>query len=469
MKGIGRAFVGALFCVCSPIETMHSSSAAESANDLPPAVARKLELVRLLKAEKFAELEQRMAALFRAIDVGGAEKNKAANDLTAFSRADPEIAGPLVRWGEAYPQSAAPHLALGLYGAQVGWTVRGEQFSRFTNRERFKEMVRYFDAAGKSLHKAVALRPKLAIAWARLINIAKVTSDHVGVAALFDEAVTHVPASSEIYWEYHDALSARWGGPIGKQIKLKLRIKLLFPGNSDFAWVDLVDQNDWAWALFRKKDYEAALALFDKLIAEGAGSICREGRALSLYRLKRPEEGIAEMQRALVADSGKGSYYAQLAWMQRYMKDQENWRAAERNYDIAISLDPYDPETLVDRADFLMAHGKAAAARQDLDLDRALFFGAYDDGVRDGRRLYFLSIGDIEPALGEAKKMVTLVPANPFNHYAYGATLFADRDCTAREYLERYVDLCGINSDMCRHSDMTGTEMMLNAMVELCN
>lgn len=469
MKGIERAFISALFCVYLFVATMQlfSAEAAEPVTNLPPAVARKLELVRLLKAENFAELEQRMAELFRIVDAGGSQRDAAKNDLYAFSRADPEIAGPLARWADAYPKSVAPHLAFGLYAAHVGGTVRGEKYSLYTNRERFKEMRRYYDAASESLHKAVALRPETAIAWARLIDIAKVKSNHAAVASLFDDAAVHVPKSSSVYWAYYDALDPKWGGWIGQQFVLKQRIQVLFPGNPDFAWVDHWDETDKAWVQYRKRNYKAALARFEKLIATWPSASNREGRALSLFVLKRVEEGIAEMKRALAAAPGNKEYYARLAWMQRRMKDKENWRAAEQNYDIAVSLSPYDPETLAERADFLREHRKMAAARKDLN--RAMFFGAYDDGVRDSRRRFFLVVDDMEAALREAETMVALVPDNPFNHYAYGSTLFADRDCTARDALKRYVDLCDAQADMCRRPDLNGAEMMLNALVDSCS
>lgn len=444
---------------------LHPSAAAEL-DGIPPFVARKLELIQLLKAEEFSVLEQRVVASLDNIEGNKPGEDEDWNVLYAFSRADPEIAGPLAHWREAYPDSAPAHLAFGLYSLRLGWVVRGEKYSHYTNPHRFKEMRRYFDAAKEALRKAVTLRPKTELAWASLIAIAKTVSDRAGVESLFYKAVVHVPASSAVFGAYYSALDPKWGGSAALQTVLKQRIQITFPDNPDFAWFAETGELAEAWALYDKNDLEGALARFDNLIAKRPDADYREGRALCLFYLKRFDEAFAEMKRALAAEPGRRSFYRRLARLQQRMTDKEQWRAAERNFNIAVSLDPYDPAGLVERADFLRHLGKMKAARQDLD--RALFFGALDDDVRNSRRLYFLTVGDIESALAEAEKMVALVPANPRNLYAYGSTLYTDRDCLAREVLERYTALCDAGGK-CKEHERVSAEMFLNEIAELCN
>ena len=466
MKKGAWLFLKAVSCFClvaATLPTLASAAAKDAPQPLPTA-ARKLELIRLLKAEKFEALEGRIAEIFAKIDAGGSGKQTEIDVVYAFDRADPEIAGQLARWRDAYPNSFAPHLAFGLYSAEIGWAMRGEKTVDRTNPKRFEAMRGYFEAAVDSLRKAVTLRPKDEIAWAALIGMANVMGNRAHVASLFDEAMQQVPDSSLVYGKYFIALAPKWGGSIKKQRELKRRIRQSFPGNPDFAWIEDVDEIEQGWRFYRRREYEAAAKHFEKLVAKRESAESRWGRAMSLCAIGRCAEAVPEMQRALSLNPGSAQYYIELASLQAHQK--EMWDAAARNFDIGISLDPYDTRALMLRAEFLADHGKQEAARKDLD--RALFFGAYDDGVREFRRTYFLQIGDVESALEEAEKMVTLVPDNPFNHYAYGVTLYKNRDCTAREVLEHYLLLCRWPAE-CRDEAKREAEMLLSSMRQLCS
>ena len=126
-----------------------------------------------------------------------------------------------------------------------------------------------------------------------------------------------------------------------------------------------------------------------------------------------------------------------IAWFQMIQND-DKLMAAWRCQDIALALHPYDPKYLIARARFLIADGKMAMAKRDLD--RALFFGAYDDEVRDGLRKYYLAVDDAESALEEAANMVRFAPRNLRNHMLYGVTLYWGEDCRAGEVLKQYLE-----------------------------
>ncbi|MEM9683262.1 MAG: hypothetical protein AAF942_08360, partial [Pseudomonadota bacterium] len=120
---------------------------------------------------------------------------------------------------------------------------------------------------------------------------------------------------------------------------------------------------------------------------------------------------------------------------------------------------------LAARARFLIADGKMALAKRDLD--KALFFGAYDDEVRDGLRKYYLAVDDAESALEEAAKMVEFAPRNLRNHMLYGVTLYWGEDCRAGQVLRQYLKACR-GSKRCAERDKEEAKMILQMLGFSC-
>ena len=440
-----------------------SSTAFGEIPDLPDAVAQRLELVELLKAEKFAELQSRVTS--PVAQTKGDAKASAVDTRAfyAFSRADPTIAGPLVRWRNAYSKSYAPHLAFGLYSTAVGWAMRGEEYVHQTHKKRFEEMHTYFNAAEDALRMALQINPKIESAWTTLIDLAKVRGRKIEMMAYLNEAIAALPNHSEVYWTYFKAIAPKWGGSQKQRVALKIRIMANYPNDPDFAWLHSEENFEEAWRFYREDRYAESFERFKAMIAQRDTGARRKGLAWSLVSMGKLKEGIAEMEKAVSMRPTDATIYADLARLQFSVLEMQT--AARRNQDIALALDPYEPKYLIARARFLIADGKMALAKRDLD--KALFFGAYDDEVRDGLRKYYLAVDDAESALEEAAKMVEFAPRNLRNHMLYGVTLYWGEDCRAGDVLKQYLKACRATKT-CEERDKEQARMILQMLGFSC-
>lgn len=461
------SFIGVAVRACAVLAVLciqTTGTAAADKTELPAAVVERLEIIRLLKTEDFAALEGRLAKAAETAASNPSLDRFSVQQLSAFEHADPEVAGPLARWRETYPESFAPHLAFGLYSTHLGWVARGNRFVRDTNAERFVEMRKYFDAAKTSLRTALKYNPKIDVAWNRLIGIAMATGEHDAVESLFHQALIHRPKSSLIYRAYYDANAPEWGGSAARQFALRARMQGVFYGNPDFAWAFNFGDETSAWKLYREDKNAEAVAKFDELIGRGSGVSSRRGRAFSLRDLDKYEEAVAELERVVEMDAVNPKSYFELAEIQATHK--RYWAAAQRNMGIGLLLDPYNPNLLVRRAAFLMDHAKLALAKSDLD--RALFFGALDDRVRESLRRYNAIVGDKDAAIAEAGKMVQLVPGNLENWLKYGSELYANKDCGALVVLQSYLDACQ-NSKDCDKGGKNKATLLIDSIRPACN
>jgi tetratricopeptide (TPR) repeat protein len=409
--------------------------------DTEKAEARILGIVALAQDGKFAELEA-MFAERKAYADANTNKDVSFSDIfDPFRRADPKLATALKEWRKQYPKSAAPYLALGAYATHLGWVVRGEANARLTNAKRFEEMQRYFDEAISSLRMAIRHYPKVPKAWTRLIGIASARGDVVEVDAIFKEAKRHVPRSSYLYRTYYDVLAPKWVGSGAQQHALKYRIQGEFAGNPDFSWIETIEDNDKAWSLYWRDELEPALALFDSIISVRPDFSSRHGRAVTLTDLNRVDDAVDEYHSALALDPGNAKIYAQLAFV--LLRKKEARAAVAQNLDRALLFDPFNPDYLIRRARMRLDRRELDAAKRDLD--KALLLGSYDDQVRDQLRRYYWEVGDLDMAVEEAERMVTLMPYRAKNWLLYAITLKENRDCRALDAFEAYLQQCLVN------------------------
>ncbi|MPY74997.1 MAG: hypothetical protein GEU87_12120 [Alphaproteobacteria bacterium] len=411
---------------------------ADDRREVEKAEAAILQIVQLAMEGRFAELEIKVAER-KAFVEAHPDKDVGFSDIFGpFRRADPNLAGPLKEWRAKYPKSFAPYLAFGAYSTYLGWVVRGEDTTHLTHPKRFEEMRRYFGEAASALRMAIRLYPKAPKAWTRLIGMAASQGDVVEVEEIFKEAVRHVPRSSYLYRTYYDVLAPKWVGSGAQQHALKFRIQGMFADNPDFGWIETIEDHDKAWNLYWRDELEAALAIFDKIIAASPDFSSRQGCASTLADLNRVDESIDEYYRALALDPGNPKIYAHLASVQS--RKLEARESAARNLDRALIFDPYNPEFLRRRARMYMDQNEPESAKRDLD--KALLLGAQNDEVRDQLRRYYWTVGDMGKAVEEAEKMITLAPARTKNWYLYAITLQKNRDCRALEAFETYLQQC---------------------------
>ena len=203
----------------------------------PLNLPKRSHLVVLLKGGQYAELDEILTSLQERYEAGRLHEWHVTSAFKAFERADPDMDEPLKVWRETYPDSFAPHLAIGLYALKQAWAIRGEKVVALTNPEQFKAMQRFLDESKPALGEAVRINPKLPIAWGALVSTAMTVGNRHDVAEVYNAAREQIPDSSLLYRRYHYALSPKWGGSALAQSGLRLWLRWNYSDNRDYLWV----------------------------------------------------------------------------------------------------------------------------------------------------------------------------------------------------------------------------------------
>ena len=118
----------------------------------------KLELVGLLRAGQFEELEARLTTYQESFEAGGIAEDVVDAAFFAFANSDLALEPRFSQWLLRFPESYAAPLARGVYYWQLGWLSRGGGYVRKTLKLRFAEMRNYFSLAVPELPRGRAHR-----------------------------------------------------------------------------------------------------------------------------------------------------------------------------------------------------------------------------------------------------------------------------------------------------------------------
>lgn len=402
-------------------------------------VAELRALVALAKSGRFARLDQVLSALQARYEKGRISENVVSDAFNAFYRADPELAEPLKGWREHSPNSFAPHLAIGIYNVRLAWAVRGTEWSSFTSRPQMDAMEEFLERGRLALRAAVQKNPRVPAAWSELIAIAMATEDQAGRTRVYREALRHVPRSSAVHNQYHYAISPKWGGDATLQSHLRATLRREFPEDADFWWLFVHEQEEQIEYLLEEKgEAKHALQLIDALLAKRETAWLYKHRGMALHGLERFEDAVSAYERAIeLAPEWISVYRHMIRALGRLHRPNE----AHSYWKRVLELDPYNPDLLVQYAEFLsgiMAQTEAAHAQ----LRKAMLYGGDDDRLYVRMAQYYWERRMPKRALENTKRAVDLVPGRPSNWYYHGLALKRMEDCDAIRAYQRYLRIC---------------------------
>lgn len=427
------------------------------------------QLVRMLKAGQFEELDAILSHLQTRYESGRIREDHLATAFAAFERADPDMAAPLEEWRETHPDSFVPHLAFGLYNFWLAWTTRGAERTAFTNKKQLDVMDQFLKIAKLALSRSVAITPRQPKAWAALIGVAMTSSDRKSLVDTYQKALVHQPNSSMVHRRYHDALSASWGGSFSKQFWFRKGLQLRFARDPQFHWVHYYWENrvidgslynnsrglipivlrwiggDGAMELWskifpeptREERARKALHFIREIVPSGDAHSVFIRRGDAFWMLQRLDDAFVEYARAFAIAPERQEVWQKMKTINRaqhrYVDAHSFWRKI-------LWSDPYDPALLIRYSGFLTGIGeKANAARM---LKRALVYGEHNDDVRrEIARLYWI-LGMFDHVLSELKQAIELAPQQPKNWFRYARAYEHVRDCKAAGAYKTYLNLC---------------------------
>jgi beta-lactamase regulating signal transducer with metallopeptidase domain len=192
---------------------------AEGANAAQSEAKRAIAESRdLLKAERYAELDQRMNAFQEAYRTGALDELELLRDFNAFLLADPALATKFDAWLTAFPRSYPARIARGIYYFKCGVQTRGTRFAAHTTEEQFRGMKLYLEKSRQDFEASLAMDPKPMLSYNFLIRISMEHANHAGARNLLDTALSLDPTALLVRRPYMIALETRWGGSLNQML-----------------------------------------------------------------------------------------------------------------------------------------------------------------------------------------------------------------------------------------------------------
>ncbi len=284
--------------------------------------ARRLETMRLVRDGKFDAAEALLAAVQQAYEGKEADEFAVGTAFAAFSTSDESLASPLDRWVEQMPQSWCALLARARH--------QRARFNRGMSRKLAVTAIADYQAA-------LAMNPRLMVAYSDLIELAGATRDE----ALFRETVDTGLALAPASWAVRDAL-VRVGGVPQAEFASFLADAEKHAKENPLLWQLRSDvELERGRALWDQNRIEEALAIYESQAKSLDTFQIHKERARLLRILKRYGEAGAAIDHAIALLPGKYDGYRERGWL-RLMTDREPEAVAE--FRRGLEIEPHDPE-----------------------------------------------------------------------------------------------------------------------------
>ncbi len=260
------------------------------------------ELVALLRAGNFAELDARVSRYQAAYEAASDAEWDALRAFSAFELVEPELEARFDAWVAARPKSYSALAARGAYFYQRGWSARGGRFAAETPAERKAAMRRQFERAQRDFQASLKLSPRPQVSQRYLIGIAMGSGDAATAQRIHGEALLGDAENYGARRAYLNALRPEWGGGMAAMLVLvvqtaaaarsaKLRAVAAHLKASFLGRIGLDAQ--------RAEDYPSALEIYSYALAEVEDAIVLTHRGEVLVQLARFDEALRDFDRAL--------------------------------------------------------------------------------------------------------------------------------------------------------------------------
>jgi len=196
-------------------ETVQTEGADAAAGQAKREIA---ESRSLLKAGRYAELDQRMNAYQEAYRAGTLDELELLRAFNAFLLADPALAAHFDAWLTSFPGSYAARMARGIYYFKCGVQTRGTRFAAHTTEEQFRGMKLYLEKSRQDFEATLAMDPKPMLSYNFLIRINMEYGRHADARSTLDAALKLDPIALLARRPYMISLETRWGGSLNEML-----------------------------------------------------------------------------------------------------------------------------------------------------------------------------------------------------------------------------------------------------------
>jgi tetratricopeptide (TPR) repeat protein len=196
-------------------ETVQTEGADAAQSQARSAIA---ESRSLLKAGRYAELDQRMNGFQEAYRAGTLDELELQRAFNAFLLADPPLAAQFDAWLTSFPGSYAARVAHGIYYFKCGVQTRGTRFAAHTTEEQFRGMKLYLEKSRQDFEASLAMDPKPMLSYNFLIRISVEYARHADARSALDAALRLDPTALLARRPYMISLETRWGGSLNEML-----------------------------------------------------------------------------------------------------------------------------------------------------------------------------------------------------------------------------------------------------------
>jgi tetratricopeptide (TPR) repeat protein len=312
----------------------------------------KAQLVRLLQARKFNEIEREIETRYQRVLGNGVRELHVFGLLDFVESGDPAFEPWLNEWVRGASKSAWPLVVRAQYWKAIGWKKRGNKFSNETTPEQFESFGVELEKATSDLEQALQLDPKNVMTYAMYLNASKSPSGKRTTTELLKTANKIAPKNFVVRHTAIYMLSPRWSGSFEEMDAIADDAKKADVNNVDVMRLRYsIERAKGSHYRQVEKNYAQAIASFERaikicdgrgawndmvkistdkkdwpLVESAATQLLRvwpdrtyayEQRAWAKEQLGRVKEAIPDYERAARGNTGSAGDTGGSAWAQQ--------------------------------------------------------------------------------------------------------------------------------------------------------
>lgn len=322
------------------------------------------EILSLLKAEAFSQLDDRLTALYARYRADPSREREVDLAFDASYRSGPEIEKQLTAWIASEPKSHVAHLARGIHYTKMGWSRRGAAVMIETSKEQMDGMQYYFEKAWQDLEAALSKNPELVHAMCYEMEILMNFSAKDQILDLRKRALTVTPLSLTARWYYITTLLPRWGGSIAQVNQEIVAARKEYKRNSALGILDGRADAEMGDALLFAGRYDESIPYYTKARQYGEHWFYIEQRGEAYSYAGQPQPSNKDLDAAIrLRPNCPRAYY--MRGFNEYAAGQ--YGNAIKDWEVSLSSSPFDAKTWNLRGDAYGRLGNPDYALRDVE------------------------------------------------------------------------------------------------------
>jgi hypothetical protein len=235
-------------------------------------------LLALLQAQKYPELEQVMARTQADFEAGTISEIQLRNTYRPFYSLNNDLVKNVEAWTSAFPTSYSAHLVYGIWYKRRAAEARGEGYIQNTPPDGLQKMSQLNAIAKSELQKSLMLTRKPYLSVFHLLTISLLEGTKGEAAKFLNAGNKMLPSNTLLRNRYMVTLEPRWGGSYAEMQKFIDRSKSEGASQEGVLQLSAIVQEDMGHSLMERGMTEEAITHFRQAL-DLAAKVRREFRS----------------------------------------------------------------------------------------------------------------------------------------------------------------------------------------------